>query len=128
MPACAGMTDLRIRIGSNPQKLRPTRKTYPFAIDVPVESRRELAQFFTPLIEAVTNAGPIDGTRLKELKELFAGCTAGLVFVTAFLNRQGFLKCLEEVAWGTEVWVADVPDHMMHFNGKKFLGPSLRAE
>ena len=97
-----------------------------FAIEVPVESRCELAQFFTPLIEAVTNASPIDGTRLKELKELFAGCTAGLVFVTAFLNRQGFLKCLEEVAWGTGVWVADTPDHTIHFNGEKFLGPNLR--
>lgn len=40
------------------------------------------------LIEAVTSAGPVDGKRRKELKDLFAGCKAGLVFVTAFENRR----------------------------------------
>jgi len=75
------------------------------------------------LVEAVTSHGPISPKRLEELKGLFAGSTAGLVFVTAFLDRRGFLKYLDEIAWETEVWVADAPDHMIHFNGERFLGP-----
>ena len=75
------------------------------------------------LIEAVTSHGPVNPKRLTELKALFAGSKAGLVFVTAFLNRRGLFKYLAEIAWETEVWVADAPDHMIHFNGERFLGP-----
>ena len=75
------------------------------------------------LIEAVTSHGPVNPKRLTELKRLFAGSKAGLVFVTAFLNRRGLLKYLGDIAWETEVWVADTPDHMIHFNGERFLGP-----
>jgi hypothetical protein len=75
------------------------------------------------LIEAVTSHGPVNPKRLTELKSLFAGSKAGLVFVTTFLNRRGLLKYLGAIAWETEVWVADTPDHMIHFNGERFLGP-----
>jgi hypothetical protein len=75
------------------------------------------------LIEAVTSHGPISPKRLTELKALFSGCKVGLVFVTAFLNRRALLKHLAEIAWETEVWVAESPDHMIHFNGERFLGP-----
>ncbi|HRT55820.1 MAG TPA: BsuBI/PstI family type II restriction endonuclease [Candidatus Paceibacterota bacterium] len=75
------------------------------------------------LIEAVTSAGPVDGKRRKELKELFAGCKAGLVFVTAFSTRDVMRSFLTQISWETEVWVAEDPDHMIHFNGERFLGP-----
>ena len=75
------------------------------------------------VIEAVTSHGPVNPKRLAELKSLFSGSHAGLVFVTAFLNRRGLLKYLSEIAWETEVWVADAPGHMIHFNGERFLGP-----
>lgn len=75
------------------------------------------------LIEAVASAGPVDGKRRKELKELFAGCKAGLVFVTAFANRDVMRSFLTQISWETEVWVANDPDHMIHFNGERFLGP-----
>ena len=75
------------------------------------------------VIEAVTSHGPVNPKRLAELKSLFSGSSAGLVFVTAFLDRRGLLKYLSEIAWETEVWVADSPDHMIHFNGERFLGP-----
>jgi hypothetical protein len=75
------------------------------------------------LIEAVTSHGPVSPKRLAELKTLFAGSKAGLVFVTAFLDRRGLLKYLKDIAWEIEVWVADAPDHMIHFNGERFLGP-----
>jgi hypothetical protein len=75
------------------------------------------------LIEAVTSAGPVDGKRRKELKELFAGCKAGLVFVTAFETRRTMQSFLSHIAWESEVWIAEDPDHMIHFNGERFLGP-----
>ena len=75
------------------------------------------------LIEAVTSAGPIDGKRRKELKELFKGCKAGLVFVTAFFDRASYARFGTQISWETEVWIADAPDHIIHFNGERFLGP-----
>ena len=75
------------------------------------------------LIEAVTSAGPVDGKRRKELKELFAGSTAGLVFVTAFKSRDTMRSFLAHISWETEVWIAEAPDHLIHFNGERFLGP-----
>jgi hypothetical protein len=75
------------------------------------------------LIEAVTSAGPVDGKRRRELKELFAGCKAGLVFVTAFETRRVMQSFLSRIAWESEVWIAEDPDHMVHFNGERFLGP-----
>jgi hypothetical protein len=75
------------------------------------------------LIEAVTSAGPVDGKRRKELKDLFAGCKAGLVFVTAFETRRAMKSFLSQIAWESEVWIAEDPDHMIHFNGERFLGP-----
>jgi len=75
------------------------------------------------LIEAVTSAGPVDGKRRKELKDLFKGCKAGLVFVTAFESRRTMQSFISHIAWESEVWIAEDPDHMIHFNGERFLGP-----
>lgn len=75
------------------------------------------------LVESVTSHGPVDGKRHAELAKLFAGSTAGLVYVTAFPNRAVMGRYLGEIAWETEVWVADAPSHLIHFNGKRFLGP-----
>ena len=75
------------------------------------------------LIESVTSHGPVDGKRHDELARLFAGSTAGLVYVTAFPNRAIMSRYLGEIAWETEVWVADAPSHLIHFNGMRFLGP-----
>jgi hypothetical protein len=75
------------------------------------------------LIEAVTSAGPVDGKRRKELKDLFKGCKAGLVFVTAFEDRQAFGRLHHQISWESEVWIAEAPDHIIHFNGERFLGP-----
>ena len=75
------------------------------------------------LIEAVTSHGPVNILRHNQLQDLFAGSTAGLVFVTTFLDRGTMREYLPEIAWETEVWVADAPDHLIHFNGERFLGP-----
>ena len=75
------------------------------------------------LVEAVTSHGPISLKRHNELKELFHSAGAGLVFVTAFLNRRAMTKYLGDIAWETEVWIAESPSHLIHFNGDRFLGP-----
>jgi hypothetical protein len=75
------------------------------------------------LVESVTSHGPVDGKRHAELAKLFAGSKAGLVYVTAFPNRLIMGRYLGEIAWETEVWVADSPSHLIHFNGVRFLGP-----
>jgi hypothetical protein len=75
------------------------------------------------LVESVTSHGPVDGKRHAELAKLFAGSTAGLVYVTAFPSRAVMSRYLDEIAWETEVWTADAPSHLIHFNGVRFLGP-----
>lgn len=75
------------------------------------------------LVEAVTSHGPVDSKRHAELKRLFAGATAGLVFVTAFPNQSAMKRRAGDIAWETEVWVADAPSHLIHFDGERFLGP-----
>ena len=75
------------------------------------------------LVEAVTSHGPIDPKRQAELKSLFAPYKDRLVFVTAFLTRKDLTKFLGQISWETEVWVSESPDHLIHFNGDRFLGP-----
>ena len=75
------------------------------------------------LIEAVTSHGPVDHKRYGELTSLFQNCTAGLVFVSAFPNTKTYVKYSGVIAWETEVWMADNPSHMIHFNGSRFMGP-----
>lgn len=75
------------------------------------------------LIESVTSHGPVDGKRHDELAKLFNSSSAGIVYVTAFPNRSVMARYLSVIAWETEVWVADAPSHLIHFNGIRFLGP-----
>ncbi len=75
------------------------------------------------LVESVTSHGPVDGKRHEELARLFAKSRAGLVYVTAFPSRAVMSRYLGEIAWETEVWCADAPSHLIHFNGARFLGP-----
>jgi len=75
------------------------------------------------LVEAVTSHGPVNPKRRQELKTLFKDSKAGLVFVTTFLTKRDLTRYLGDIAWETEVWVAESPTHLIHFNGERFLGP-----
>ena len=75
------------------------------------------------LIEAVTTANPIDELRRQTLVQLTNQCTANVIFITAFPDRITYRQFAKDIAWETEVWIADSPEHMIHFNGDKFLGP-----
>jgi len=75
------------------------------------------------LMEAASSHGPVDAKRYGELSTLFAGSTAGLVYVSCFPDRAVMRKFLADLAWETEAWCASDPTHMIHLNGDKFLGP-----
>lgn len=75
------------------------------------------------LCESVTSHGPVDSKRHQELKNLFSSSSAGLVFVTAFPSRSDMARHLSTISWETEVWCAEAPTHLIHFNGERFLGP-----
>jgi hypothetical protein len=75
------------------------------------------------LIEAVTSHGPVNAKRHKEMEAVLRSCRLQRVYVTAFPDRATFRKHAADIAWETEVWIAESPDHMIHFNGPKFLGP-----
>ena len=75
------------------------------------------------LIEAVTSHGPISAKRLIELEDFTKDCPCGIVYVTAFPDNKEFRKHSADIAWETEVWLANAPDHMIHFNGDRFIGP-----
>ncbi|MGD1007698.1 MAG: BsuBI/PstI family type II restriction endonuclease [Ignavibacteriaceae bacterium] len=75
------------------------------------------------LIEAVTSHGPITPKRIIELEELLKNCDAGKIYVSAFPDFTEFKRHVNALAWETEVWIVEHPDHMIHFNGDKFLGP-----
>lgn len=75
------------------------------------------------LIEAVTSHGPVSPKRIVELEEFLKSCKAGKIYVTAFPDFTEFKKHSINIAWETEVWLADTPDHMIHFNGDRFMGP-----
>ena len=74
-------------------------------------------------VESVTSVGPMDPKRILEIEEMTKDVTAGKIFVTAFLDFKTYKKFAEELAWETEVWIAEMPEHMIHLNGDKFMGP-----
>jgi len=75
------------------------------------------------VIEAVYSCNPIDIKRKIKIEELCKNCVADIVYISAFPDRKTFMRFAPVIAWETEVWIAEAPDHMIHFNGDKFLGP-----
>jgi type II restriction enzyme len=79
------------------------------------------------LIEAVTSHGPVSPKRKHELETVLESCPIPRVYVSAFPDAKEFKRHAENIAWETEVWIAEMPDHLIHFNGDKFLGPIERT-
>lgn len=78
-------------------------------------------------IECVTTVGPMSAARLLEIKQMTSAATAGKVFITAFLDLKTYKKFCDQIAWETDVWIAENPDHMIHLNGDRFMGPHTTA-
>ena len=74
------------------------------------------------LIESVTSHGPVDSKRYIELEALFSSVMIDKVYISAFPDKKVFAHYIGDIAWETEVWIADNPTHMIHFNGDKFIG------
>jgi len=74
-------------------------------------------------IEAVTSVGPLSMKRISEINQMTTECICGKIYITAFPDKSTYKKFVEQLAWETEVWIAEIPDHMIHLNGDKFLGP-----
>ena len=77
-------------------------------------------------VESVTSVGPMDAKRILEITEMTKNVVAGKIFVTAFLDFKTYKRFSETLAWETEVWIAEMPEHMIHLNGDKFLGPRYK--
>ncbi|MGH7505882.1 MAG: BsuBI/PstI family type II restriction endonuclease [Longimicrobiales bacterium] len=107
------MGSLLVNVPRRSQRVNRPRCRFPYER----ESSRQI------LIEAVTTDGPIDRKRHIELEDLFGAARAGLVYVTTFPSRSAMTRYVGRISWETEVWVADEPDHLMHFVGERFLGP-----
>lgn len=75
------------------------------------------------LIEAYHSTGEWSEMRVRKFKRKLeeSHCTANIVYFTAFENRDIFRLKAKDIAWETEVWIADNPEHLIHFNGQKFL-------
>jgi hypothetical protein len=73
------------------------------------------------LIEAVTAHGPLSPKRQHELEVTLKDCTARRIYVSAFPDFREFKRHIDNIAWETEVWIENNPDHMIHFNGEKWL-------
>ena len=74
-------------------------------------------------IEAFASGGPMDPKRILEITEMTKNVKSGKIYVTAFLDFKTYKSHSQELAWETEVWIAEMPEHMIHLNGDKFLGP-----
>jgi hypothetical protein len=74
-------------------------------------------------IECVTSVGPMDPKRIIEINDMTRNVKSGKIFITAFLDFKTYKEFSDKIAWETEVWIAEMPDHMIHMNGDKFLGP-----
>ncbi len=75
------------------------------------------------LIEAYHSTGEWSEVRVRKIKRKLeeSNCSANIVFFTAFENKNVFKQKAKDIAWETEVWIADSPEHLVHFNGYKFL-------
>ena len=76
------------------------------------------------LLEAVTSHGPMSPKRVTELQATLKNCTAQCVYVSAFPDFREFRRHVGNIAWETEVWIAEAPDHLIHFDGEAFLNAS----
>lgn len=74
-------------------------------------------------IEAVDSVGPMSPERVIDIQRMTKNVNCGKIFVTAFLDFKKYKRFSEQLAWENEVWIAEMPDHMIHLNGDKFLGP-----
>ena len=78
------------------------------------------------VIEAVHSSNPIDKMRHLALRRLTESSSAERLFISAFATADTFGRFSKQISWETEVWIADSPEHLIHFDGDKYLEPYAR--
>jgi type II restriction enzyme len=74
------------------------------------------------LIEAVTSHGPIRPKRLSELERLLKSCIPKRIYISAFFDFAEYGRYILPIAWDTHIWIAEIPEHMIHYNGDRYMG------
>lgn len=111
-----------MRFGIDQDGLQELRITFPDHDKLPDVVFYDSSKKRLFLVEAVTSHGPMSPKRYTELAEILSQCPVKMIFVSAFPNFREFRKHMRKIAWETEVWIVEEPDHMIHFDGEKFLG------
>lgn len=74
------------------------------------------------IIEVVTSSGPVNSIRLEQLQKFTKGprkLGIKTTYVSAFPSRAVFRKFVEDIAWGSSVWIENEPNNIVHFEGMK---------
>lgn len=70
------------------------------------------------VVEVVASSGPVSAARLFQLQQLVQqSVSLGYRprYVSAFPSRRVFRRFVEEIAWGTHVWIANEATHVIAF-------------
>ncbi len=70
------------------------------------------------IVEAVTSSGAVNHIRLEQLHKFTKGprkLGIKITYVSAFPTRAVFRKFVEDIAWGSSVWIENEPNNMVHF-------------
>jgi hypothetical protein len=117
-----------VYVGDAARKLLYVEKSLLKKLKIPITKHDKLPDvvLYDPqknhlfLIEAVTTHGPLSPKRQIELEETLKYCEAKRIYISAFPDFREFKRHIDNIAWETEVWIENNPDHMIHFNGPKF--------
>jgi len=74
------------------------------------------------IIEAVTSSGPVNSIRLEQLQKFTKGPRKlgfKISYISAFPSRSVFRKFVEDIAWGSSVWIENEPNNVVHFERLK---------
>ena len=78
-------------------------------------------------IEAYNSVGEFTYDRVKDILAC-CHCKPGteVAFITAFATMKKALQVINNIAWDTDIWVAEYETHLIHKNGDKFIGRKLK--
>ncbi len=82
------------------------------------------------VVEVVASSGPISTPRLLQLEQLVQqSCALGYRprYVTAFPSRRVFRRFVEDIAWGSQVWIASEAEQVIAFGKERDGAPGHPA-
>ncbi len=75
------------------------------------------------LIEVGISHRAITRRRRQALEQPMKECSATRIYISAFLNHAEFGRYCHLIAWESHVWLADIPEHMIHYDGEQYIIP-----